>query len=190
MMSTLPDILAPGLSAVFCGINPGLRAAATGHHFVGHSNRFWPVMHMAGFTPTRLDPADDVELLLYGYGITAVVPTATRSASEVVATDLRAGLRELEEKIRKIQPRAVAFLGKPAWAVFSGSRVVEWGRQAETFGGVEAWVLPNPSGLNRGFSLAGLVSAYSEFRMAIEAGMLDSKDDAHNIKDSAGLSDT
>jgi TDG/mug DNA glycosylase family protein len=170
MMSTLPDILTAGLSAAFCGINPGLRAAASGHHFVGHSNRFWPVLHLAGFTPSRIDPADDAQLLSYGYGITAVVPRATRSASEVGATDLRAGLRELEEKIRKFQPHTVAFLGKPAWVVFSGRKIVNWGRQAETFGGVEAWVLPNPSGLNRGFSLADLVVAYSEFRVAVESG--------------------
>jgi len=170
MTSALPDILAPGLFAVFCGINPGLRAAASGHHFVGHSNRFWPVLHLAGFTPSRIDPADDAQLLAYGYGITAVVPRATRSASEVGATDLRAGLRDLEEKIRKIQPRAVAFLGKPAWVVFSGCRIVDWGRQPETFGGAEAWVLPNPSGLNRGFSLADLVAAYSEFRVVITGG--------------------
>jgi TDG/mug DNA glycosylase family protein len=169
-MSTLPDILGPGLLTVFCGINPGLRAAESGHHFVGRSNRFWPVLHLAGFTPTLLDAADDTRLLTYGYGITAVVPRATRSAVEVGVTDLRVGLRDLEEKIRDIRPRTVAFLGKPAWAVFSGLKSVPWGQQPEAFGGVEAWVLPNPSGLNRGFSLADLVTAYSELLSAIESG--------------------
>jgi TDG/mug DNA glycosylase family protein len=169
-MSTLPDILGPGLFTVFCGINPGLSAAASGHHFVGRSNRFWPVLHLAGFTPFILDPSDDAQLLAYGYGITAVVPRATRSAIEVGVTDLRVGLRDLEEKIGDIRPRTIAFLGKPAWVVFSGRKSVPWGQQPEAFGGVEAWVLPNPSGLNRGFSLADLVTAYSELRLAIESG--------------------
>jgi TDG/mug DNA glycosylase family protein len=30
-----------------------------------------------------------------------------------------------------------------------------------------AWVLPNPSGLNRGFALDALVRAYSELRVAL-----------------------
>lgn len=35
-MEELEDILAEGLSVVFCGINPGLLAAAAkGHHFAG-----------------------------------------------------------------------------------------------------------------------------------------------------------
>jgi TDG/mug DNA glycosylase family protein len=173
MISTLPDLLGPGLAAVFCGINPGLRAAASGHHFAGRGNRFWPALHLAGFTPSMLDPSDDARLLAYGYGITAVVPRATRSASDIGASDLRAGLRDLGAKIRRFRPHAVAFLGKPAWALFSGSTSMPWGRQPETFGGIEAWVLPNPSGLNRGFSLTDLVTAYSKFRIAIESGMTD-----------------
>jgi TDG/mug DNA glycosylase family protein len=32
-----------------------------------------------------------------------------------------------------------------------------------------AWILPNPSGLNRGFTLAALVTAYAELRMALRA---------------------
>jgi hypothetical protein len=35
VMSGLPDILADDLDVVFCGLNPGLRAAETGHHFDG-----------------------------------------------------------------------------------------------------------------------------------------------------------
>jgi len=50
MANPLPDILAERLVVVFCGINPGLSAAAAGHHFFGRSNRFWRVIHSADRT--------------------------------------------------------------------------------------------------------------------------------------------
>lgn len=51
MEKPLPDIVAPGLGLTFRGLNPGLSAAAAGHHFVGRGKRFWRVLHLAGFTP-------------------------------------------------------------------------------------------------------------------------------------------
>ncbi|WP_426700101.1 G/U mismatch-specific DNA glycosylase [Rhodanobacter sp. Col0626] len=168
MTPMLPDILATGLSAVFCGINPGQRAAGAGHHFDGHGNRFWPTLHLAGFTPIQLQPCDDARLLEFGYGMTAVVPRASRSAADVHVTELRAGLRDLEAKIRRLRPQAIAFLGKPAWAVYVEGVPFAWGRQTQSFGGSEAWVLPNPSGRNRHFSLDDLVVAYRELRRALD----------------------
>src|SRR5580698_8875935 len=82
-LQPLPDILEPGLSVIFCGINPGLRAASTGHHFAGRGNRFWRVLHLAGFTPEQILPEDDRSLLRYGCGLTAVVPRATAQAAEL-----------------------------------------------------------------------------------------------------------
>ena len=46
----LPDLIAPGLDVLFCGINPGLYSAAVGCHFGRPGNRFWPTLHRAGFT--------------------------------------------------------------------------------------------------------------------------------------------
>src|SRR5687768_4101549 len=48
---TVPDLIAPNLRVLFCGINPGLYSAATRHHFARPGNRFWPALHLAGFTP-------------------------------------------------------------------------------------------------------------------------------------------
>ena len=45
---TVPDVIAPGLRVLFCGINPGLYTAAIGHHFGRPGNRFWPVLHDVG----------------------------------------------------------------------------------------------------------------------------------------------
>ena len=52
----LEDILADQLDVIFCGINPGMTAAAQGHHFAGRGNRFWRTLHLAGFTPVVVRP--------------------------------------------------------------------------------------------------------------------------------------
>lgn len=165
----LPDLLEPGLSIVFCGINPGLRAASSGHHFEGRNNRFWRVLHLAGFTPEQIRPEDDRTVLRHGCGLTTVVARATSRAAELSKVEIELAEAAFRKKIEHYAPRHVAFLGKMAYAVISGSPVIEWGRQAEPFGGACAWVLPNPSGLNRAFSLDALVAAYREARLAIAA---------------------
>ena len=55
----LPDVLAPDLDVLFCGINPSLVSAARGHHFARPGNRFWPALHLAGLTPRRFTPEED-----------------------------------------------------------------------------------------------------------------------------------
>ena len=72
-----------------------------------------------------------------------------------------------ETKIRRYAPRSIAFLGKRALSTMIGQPGVEWGQHARGFAGTMAWVLPNPSGLNRRFSLDALVAAYFEFRTAL-----------------------
>jgi hypothetical protein len=44
---------------------------------------------------------------------------------------------------------------------------VAWGHQPAPFANTLAWVLPNPSGRNRNFSLTDLVDAYAELRRAL-----------------------
>jgi TDG/mug DNA glycosylase family protein len=163
----LPDLLEPGLLIVFCGINPGMRAAASGHHFEGRHNRFWRVMHLAGFTPDQIRPEDDRTVLQYGCGLTTVVPRATARADELSRAEILLAGDAFRQKIERYAPRHVAFLGKMAFSAISGAREIEWGAQAEPFGGARAWVLPNPSGLNRAFDLAALVAAYREARIAV-----------------------
>jgi TDG/mug DNA glycosylase family protein len=170
--ATLPDILSTGLSAVFCGINPGLRAATSGHHFAGRSNRFWRALHLAGFTPHEIRPEDDREILKYRCGLTTVVARATVSADQVAKHEFVAAAKGFERKIRRYAPRHVAFLGKVAYAALTRQRTIDWGLQPELFGGATAWVLPNPSGLNRAFLLADLVAAYRKLRIAAERAAL------------------
>lgn len=168
----LPDILAKNLAVVFCGINPGLSAAAAGHHFVGRSNRFWRAIHLAGFTPAEIRPEDDQTILQYRYGLTAVVARPTARAEQVAAEEFTLAAARFEQKIARYRPGFVAFLGKPAYAVLSGQREIAWGSQADTFGGAAVWVLPNPSGRNRAFNLDRLVGAYRELHQALTGGQV------------------
>lgn len=162
MPSYQPDILAGGLDVVFCGINPALTAQADGYNFSSPTNRFWSVIHLAGFTDRRLAPAQERGILQFGCGITAVVTRPTAQAREVSATEIRQALSSFEARMRAVSPCVLAFLGKPAISVVLGTGAVSWGLQSATVAGSTAWVLPNPSGRNRRFTTEALVAAYAE----------------------------
>jgi TDG/mug DNA glycosylase family protein len=165
----LPDILMPHLAVVFCGLNPGATAVRAGHSFSSPSNRFWQTIFLAGFTPRKLRPDQEKELLQYGCGLTAVVSRATRSASELSRDDYAQAAPYLQTKVLKYAPRILAFLGKAAYSSIAAQKQITWGSQGTTFGGAEVWVLPNPSGLNRTFTLGKLVEAYTALRKAVTA---------------------
>jgi TDG/mug DNA glycosylase family protein len=156
------DILAKGLDVVFCGLNPASSAVLSGHNFSHGSNRFWQVLHLAGFTDLLLQPEDERRLLEYGCGITAIVRRPTPRAAEVSPDEFRRAWPAFEARMRQYAPRAIAFLGKGAFSSIAGERDVPWGRVSTEFAGAMGWILPNPSGLNRAFTLDALVSAYRE----------------------------
>lgn len=162
------DILAPGLRVVFCGINPGKSSAHTGFHFAHAGNRFWKVIHQAGFTERLLKPEEEQHLLDTRCGITMLVERPTVQASEVGLSELRSGGRELIQKMEEYQPAALAVLGKQAYEQAFSQRGVKWGRQSTMIGATQVWVLPNPSGLNRA-TLEQLAEAYRELELALKA---------------------
>jgi double-stranded uracil-DNA glycosylase len=166
METALPDILTERLTVVFAGINPGLTAAAAGHHFFSGTNRFWRVIHLAGFTPEELHARHDRMILQHGCGLTTVVGRATARADQLSAYEFAAASESFQVKIRLYAPRFVGFLGKGAYCALIGQRNVAWGIQPATFGSATAWVLPNTSGRNRAFSDARLVHAFRQLYLA------------------------
>ena len=162
MTDELPDIIARHLDVLFCGINPGMTAAMAGHHFVQRSNRFWRVIHLAGFTPEEIRPQNDHAILGYGCGLTTVVRRPTASADQLSPDEFVSAASAFEQKIERYAPRFVAFLGKVAYAALSGQKEIEWGPQPLCMNGAAVWVLPNPSGRNRAFTLDRLVEAYRQ----------------------------
>jgi TDG/mug DNA glycosylase family protein len=158
----LPDILATGLNVVFCGINPGMRSASLGQHFAGRSNRFWRVLHLSGFTPELLRPENANALVGYRCGLTSAVERPTTSASDLKKNEFIEARPGLQRKIRRYAPLYIAFLGKPACSAIFNRRELSWGRQPDSFGGANVWLLPNPSGLNFAFPLESLTNLYGE----------------------------
>jgi double-stranded uracil-DNA glycosylase len=164
----VPDVLAPGLKVLFCGINPSLYSAAVGHHFARPGNRFWPTLHAAGFTERLFSPFEDRELPARGCGITNVVDRATAAADELAEAELVAGARKLARKVRRWRPACVAFLGITAYRTAFGRKDALPGRQRETLGGAAVWVLPNPSGLNASYQQPELTRLFAELRWAVD----------------------
>ena len=172
---TVRDVIAPGLRVLFCGINPGLYSAATGHHFARPGNRFWPTVYQAGFTPRLLDPSEERELLTHGYGITNLVKRATAAAEELSAGELVAGQRRLKAKVKRFQPQVLAVLGISAFRTAFAQKVVVLGEQPERLGNSIVWVLPNPSGLNAHYQLEDLAEHFKALRQLLAIESLDNR---------------
>jgi TDG/mug DNA glycosylase family protein len=167
---TIPDVLpAAGelLRVLFCGINPSLYSAATGWHFARPGNRFWPALHLSGFTPRRLAPAEQVLLAGYGLGITNLVARATAQAAELDAAELRAGGERLLALVAAHRPRVLAVAGVTAYrTAFARPRAII-GPQPESLGGTRLWILPNPSGLNASWTMPRIAAAFRELRESL-----------------------
>lgn len=165
----LPDVLAPGLLVLFCGINPGLYSAAVGHHFARPGNRFWPALYAAGITPRVLRPQENVSLLESRCGLTDIVARATARAEEVTTAELVAGRMLLAEKADRYAPAFVAVLGIGAYRAAFSRPKAGLGLQPERLGPSSLWVLPNPSGLNAAHQPADLAVAFRALHQAATA---------------------
>ncbi|TDD58703.1 G/U mismatch-specific DNA glycosylase [Kribbella antibiotica] len=161
-MQPLPDIIGPALRVLFCGINPGLMSAETGHHFARPGNRFWPALHLSGFTPRQLKPAEQSELLSWRLGITNVVERPSAKAGELSRAELVAGGERLVERVLKHQPEWLAVVGVTAYRDAFGERHAQMGLQERRIGSTRVWILPNPSGLNAHYTLPKLAAAFAE----------------------------
>ena len=161
------DLVRPGLAVLFCGINPGNLSGQLGRHFARPGNRFWKVLHGAGFTDRLLAAADQEQLLDLGLGITNLVPRTSRAASDLSPAELRAGARRLSADVVRWSPRYVAVLGVSAYRTAFGRPRAAVGPQPEAIGaGAGLWVLPNPSGLQAHYQLPEMVELYAGLRRA------------------------
>ena len=151
-MSRLRDVICPRPRLLMVGINPGLRSGAVGHHFAGHGNPFWRLIHAAGLVPTLLSPEEDRRLGEYGIALTNLVARTTRTAAELTREERARGARLLTAKIRRLRPAVVAFLGLSLYQDYFGySKSGGPGAKPERISGARVFVVPNPSGLNASF---------------------------------------
>ena len=168
MEHALADLVGPDLRVLFCGINPGSLSGELGLHFARPGNRFWKLLHAAGFTESVLAPAEQHTLPQLGLGITNLVGRVTAAASELSASELREGARHLEAKVEVLRPRCVAVLGLQAFRTAFLRPVATVGPQPETLGDSRLWLLPNPSGLQARYQMPEMIDMFTSLFVATQ----------------------
>jgi TDG/mug DNA glycosylase family protein len=150
--TTLPDFVRRDLRLLVCGLNPSLHAARSGIPFSRPGNRFWPAALRAGLVARDRDPFDALER---GIGFTDLCKRPTRAAGELRPAEYARGLAELEDKLRRLGPRALCFVGLAGWrAVVDRNAGPGW--IPAGFAGRPAYLMPSTSGLNARSSPAEL----------------------------------
>jgi TDG/mug DNA glycosylase family protein len=143
----VPDVLAPGLRAVFCGINPGRVSAAAAAHFANPRNDFWRLLHDAGFTPRQLAPDEQYALLGFGYGLTNAALRTTPGSGDLRKPDFAGAAERLERVARELRPLSIAFVGKEAYRGAFADRP-DHGLQERRLAETLLFVLPSTSPAN------------------------------------------
>ena len=173
---SLPDYLAPGLSLVFVGINPGLYSARIGHCFATPRNRFWQAFNIAHLVEGDFGPEQDHLLLKHGIGFTDLVKRPTRNAAELTAQDFRQGAPLLKEKLLHYQPSVVSFHGVTAYGNYlkfaeGVKERPELGTQPRAIGRSTVFVTPNPSPANAAYSLHTLAEWYGRLKDVVQGSI-------------------
>lgn len=143
-VNPLPDYLRAGLDLVFVGINPGTKSAATGHHYAGPGNHFWPLLFESGLVSEPLTFEQDARILEWNIGLTNMVSRPSPSITDLSLSEMRAGAVTLREKLDKYRPRFVCFNGKRIYEVFAGG-ACEFGLQRARLGATQVFVMPSTS---------------------------------------------
>lgn len=145
--STVPDVLAPGLRVVFCGINPGHWSDKARAHFANPRNDFWRLLHEAGFTPRLYAPEEQHDLPALGLGLTNAAYRTTAGSGDLRRADFAGSAERLERLATELRPAWIAFVGKEAYRGAFGERP-ELGVQERKLGGTQLFVLPSTSPAN------------------------------------------
>ena len=144
---SVPDVLAPGLHVVFCGINPGRWSAAAGAHFANPRNDFWRLLRDAGFTPRLLAPEEQHELAAFGYGLTNAASRTTRGSGDLRRGDFAGAAKRLARIADELRPEWIAFVGKEAYRGAFNERP-KLGKQERRLSETRLFVLPSTSPAN------------------------------------------
>ena len=163
--SAIPDVLAPGLRVLFCGINPGRVSAAAQAHFANPRNDFWRLLHAVGFTPRLLEPSEQLELLNYGIGVTNAAARTTPGSGDLRRDDFAGAAERLERIAVKLKPAWIGFVGKEAYRGTFGERAA-LGVQERQLDGTALFVLPSTSPANAAVPWAERLRWFEELNRA------------------------
>jgi TDG/mug DNA glycosylase family protein len=169
----LRDCIQPGVLVLFVGINPGLRSAQTGHHFAGHSNRFWTLLHESKLVSEPLTYREDRRLPEWRLGLTNIIGRCTTGIDVLDPVEYRQGVASLKRKIRRYQPHIVALLGVTIFRkLFSpkgrSKGPLDLGPTPMQLAGAQIFLLPNPSGRNAHYSYRQMLAVFQVLRDNME----------------------
>jgi len=159
-LSTLPDLVRPGLDLVFVGINPGERSAERGHYYGHPGNAFWRRLSASPLVGRDVTCEDDASLLDLGIGFTDVVKRVITDSTDISRAEFEDAVPAFFERIAIASPRAVCFTAtRPFEAVYPRAWTSRnWGRQdvpslapPGSTRAAEVWVMPSPSGRAAGY---------------------------------------
>ena len=164
--SDVPDVLAPGLDVVFCGINPGRVSALAGANFANPRNDFWRLLHAAGFTPRPLEPSEQFELLTHRCGMTNAAYRTTPGSGDLRRADFTGSAERLGTVAVELSPRAIAFVGKEAYrGVFNERPTL--GLQTRRLADTLLFVLPSTSPANAAVPYEERLRWFAELRASL-----------------------
>lgn len=172
----LTDHIRPGVRILFVGINPGLRSAATGHHFAGYSNRFWRLLFESKLLSEPLTYQDDWRLPDWGLGLTNIIQRPSTGIDVLKPREYLAGRKRLIATVKRYRPHTVVLLGVTIYrTLFPGYRTgrVSLGLQFKTLADRPVFVLPNPSGRNAHYSYRTMLTAFRALRNATNKPLLN-----------------
>jgi double-stranded uracil-DNA glycosylase len=163
----LTDHIRPGVRILFVGINPGLRSAATGHHFAGYSNRFWKLLFDPKLVSEALTCQDDWRLPDWGLGLTNIIQRPSAGIDALRLSEYATGRKRLAATVRRYRPRIVALLGVTIYRTLfpdTKEQRISLGLQPAQLANVPVFVLPNPSGRNAHYSYKDMLGAFKTLR--------------------------
>lgn len=163
----LPDILAPNLNVIFVGAAPSHWSARAGHYYAGPTNKFWLLLHQAGFTPRQLLPEEDSEVLQHGIGLTGIYKHISSSANHLLPVPSQTRRKLLQDKLLTLNPRFLCYNGKDVYHLCTGRMCMDWGLQKETPNHPHVFVLHSSSARADGWGKERL-TLYHELRSLIE----------------------
>jgi len=157
---------------LFVGINPGLRSAETGHHFAGHSNRFWKLLHESELVDEALTHREDQRLPEWRLGLTNIIGRCSAGINVLYPDEYRQGVATLKRKIRRYQPPIVALLGVTIFRTLFSSKKrtrdpIHLGPTPMQLAGARIFLLPNPSGRNAHSTYREMLTGFQSLRDSV-----------------------
>lgn len=132
----------------FVGYNPGMMSYREHCYYAHPTNRFWQLLHEAGFSNQLLTPPEYRRVRELGLGLIDLVMRPTVSGSELRKHEILAGRDFIAAAAMRLHPKWIAANGLQIARILTGNRHLnEYGECGVLVGtAIPVWALPSSSG--------------------------------------------